>query len=113
MAVSPTDEPVGFALVSTSGDTVHLEEMDVHPSHARQGIGTALVQTVCDGRVEQGFAAVTLTTFRHLDWNAPFYARSGFVCLGDDEQTPALRERLQAEADLGLDQPNELQCNSN
>ena len=95
VAVLSTDEPVGFALVSTSGDTVHLEEMDVQPGHARQGIGTALVRTVCDWAREQGFAAVTLTTFRHLAWNVSFYARNGFVCLGDEEQTPALRQRLQ------------------
>ena len=95
VAVSPTDEPVAFALVSASGDTVHLEELDVHPSHARQGIGTALVRTVCDWARGQGFAAVTLTTFRHLAWNAPFYARNGFVCLGDEELTLALRQRLQ------------------
>ena len=102
MAVSSTDEPVGFALVSLHDDHVHLEEMDVHPSHARQGIGRALVQTVCDWAREQGFAAVTLTTFRHLAWNAPFYARFGFVSLSESELTPMLTKRLQSEAELGL-----------
>ena len=61
------------------------------------------MQTVCDWARERGFASVTLTTFRHLAWNAPFYARSGFAVLGDQELTPALRQRLQAEADMGLD----------
>ncbi len=102
VALSPENEPVGFAVATIEGSTVHLEEMDVHPAHARQGIGRALAQTVCDRAQEQGFETVTLTTFRHLAWNAPFYARLGFVSLGEHELTPLLRERLLGEADLGL-----------
>src|SRR5689334_19870467 len=41
------DEPVGFAhvLLLPSG-APHLEEMDVHPSHGRRGLGRALVTAV-------------------------------------------------------------------
>ena len=40
--------------------------------------------------------AVTLTTFRHLPWNAPFYQRLGFRILSSHERTPGLAEVLQA-----------------
>jgi GNAT superfamily N-acetyltransferase len=102
VALSPENKPAGFALTSLHDESVHLEEMDVHPMHARRGIGRALVQTICDRAREQGFETVTLTTFRHLAWNAPFYARLGFVSLDENEFTPMLRERLQCEAQVGL-----------
>jgi len=110
VAVSSTDEPVGFALVSVQDDTVHLEEMDVHSAHVRQGIGRALVQTICDRAREQGFEAVTLTTFRRLAWNAPFYARLGFVSLSESELTLMLTARQQNEAKLGLSNRTAMKC---
>ena len=67
-------------------------------------------ETVCGWARERGFASITLTTFRHLAWNAPFYARNGFVCLGDEELTPGLRQRLRTETGLGFDPKNELLC---
>ncbi len=102
IALSPKNEPVGFAWVTLHDINVHLEEMDVHPAHARQGIGRALVQAVCDRAQEQGIKTVTLTTFRHLAWNAPFYARLGFVSLSESELTLMLTARLKSEAELGL-----------
>src|SRR5262245_16039193 len=40
--------PVGFAhVVVLEADAAHLEEIDVHPDHARRGLGTKLVQHVC------------------------------------------------------------------
>jgi len=39
--------------------------------------------TVCDWAASVGHRFVTLTTFRDVPWNMPFYARLGFV------ETPA------------------------
>lgn len=74
------DAVVGFALVEmlTSG-LPHLEEVDVAPSHGRRGVGTALVRAVCDWASASGYAMLTLTTFRDVAWNMPFYARLGFA----------------------------------
>jgi len=42
------DVPVGFAHVEVlDADTVHLEEIDVDPDHARRGLGARLVMHVC------------------------------------------------------------------
>jgi GNAT superfamily N-acetyltransferase len=55
----------------------HLEEMDVLPEHAGQGLGAALIEAVCSWAHTRGFDAVTLSTFRDVPWNAPFYPRHG------------------------------------
>src|SRR6185312_2211439 len=69
------DLPVGFAQVEVLEPRVaHLKELDVDPEHGRRGIGTRLVMTVCDWATSAGYDFVTLTTFRHVRWNMPFYA---------------------------------------
>ena len=37
-----------------------------------------LVLQVCDWAAGNGYASVTLTTFRDVPWNMPFYERLGF-----------------------------------
>ena len=80
VALSPSSrgEPVGFALVELTDAGAHLEEMDVHPSHGRRGVGSALVRAVCAWAKTRGLREVTLTTYRDIPWNAPLYARLGF-----------------------------------
>jgi len=92
----------GFALASLSATCAYLDEMDVHPAHARRGIGRALVQAVADWARGRGLASLGLTTFAHLPWNAPFYARLGFVELNTDTLCPELSAALAHEAALGL-----------
>ena len=91
VALSPQRHPVGFALVEREGLQLHLEELDVHPQHGRRGIGGALVETVCAWARDCGYAEITLTTYRDIPWNGPFYAKLGFKVLGAAELTPALR----------------------
>jgi GNAT superfamily N-acetyltransferase len=103
VALSPGAEPVGFALVGPLDGALHLWEVDVHPEHGRRGIGAALVRRVLEWAREQGLPAVTLTTFGHLRWNAPFYQRLGFARLGPEELGPGLAAVLRREAEQGLD----------
>ena len=102
VALSPQLHPVGFALVEREGTWLHLEEIDVHPLHGRRGIGAALVETVCAWARDCGYAQITLTTYRDIPWNAPFYAKLGFEVLSVTELTAALRERVESEAARGL-----------
>jgi len=60
------------------------------------------VEATCRWAARQGLLAVTLTTFRHLPWNAPFYARRGFRVLSPDELGPGLRAALRGERAQGL-----------
>lgn len=98
------DAPVGFAHVDViDAGTAHLEELDVHPQHGRRGLGTQLVMAVCDWAASEELAAVTLTTFRDVPWNMPFYSRLGFEVVSPEELGPALRARVRSEAFRGLD----------
>ena len=101
VAVDVADRPIGFALALELEGHLHLEEMDVHPNRGRRGIGTALVRTVCAAAHQRG-QVVTLSTFRHVPWNAPFYAKLGFRELEDFELTPGLLQLREEEAQRGL-----------
>ena len=98
------DFPVGFAhAVVLEPGAVHLEEVDVEPEHGRRGLGRGLVEAVCVSAVAAGYCCVTLTTFRDLPWNMPFYVRLGFEVIPPDELSPALRAVLQDETRRGFD----------
>ncbi|WP_321476108.1 GNAT family N-acetyltransferase [uncultured Paludibaculum sp.] len=98
------NRPVGFALVKMIGSGLpHLEEIDVDPPHGRRGLGTALVRTVCDWAAASGSATLTLTTFRAVPWNLPFYARLGFVEVPFSTLSPELAAIVAEEAHRGLD----------
>jgi GNAT superfamily N-acetyltransferase len=73
----------GFACVEIVDGLAHLWQLAVHPEAGRQGRGRALVEAVFDWAVSNGYPAVTLTTFRDVPWNGPFYARLGFHPLDD------------------------------
>jgi GNAT superfamily N-acetyltransferase len=95
--------PVGFAHVERrEPDSAHLEEVDVHPLHGRRGLGTRLVQTICNWASQRAYRSVTLTTFRDVPWNMPFYLRLGFKEIPEPLLTPALRVILEDEARRGL-----------
>jgi len=98
------DLPVGFAHVKVSEPSVvHLQEIDVHPEHGRRGIGTQLVRTVCVWATANDYRNVTLTTFRDVPWNMPFYLRLGFEEVPSSELTPALVFLMNDEIRRGLD----------
>jgi predicted N-acetyltransferase YhbS len=59
--------------------------MDVDPANGQRGIGSALVETVCDWAQLQGYPAISLSTFRNLPWNACLYSRLGFRILDESE----------------------------
>lgn len=95
-------DPVGFALARDLDGHAHLEEIDVLPSHGRRGIGTALVRTVCGWAERRGDPGVTLTAFRAVPWNMPFYARLGFVEVPELEWGAGLVACVCAETARGL-----------
>ena len=97
------ETPVGFALVRMlAADLPHLDELDVEPAHGQQGLGTALVRAVCDWATISGYSTLTLTTFRGVPWNLPFYARLGFAEIPPDRVRPELAAVVSEEAKRGL-----------
>ncbi len=93
---------VGFAVATTIGDILHLEEIAVSPDFGRRGIGTALLQRVSDEAQKRKLASVTLTTFEDLPWNALFYEREGFQKLSPEKTGERLQYILDAEQRAGL-----------
>ena len=96
-------EVVGYAMVSVVDEEGHLDQVSVRPEHGRRGVGTALLEQARAWAVERGFHAMTLTTFRDVAWNGPYYAKLGFEPLAETDLGPALQAiRDQEQAD-GLD----------
>ena len=97
------DEPVAYLMADVVDGCLHVEQVSVHPGHARRGLGRALLDHAAGRAAADGIAALTLTTFADVPWNAPYYARCGFRILGDAEITPGLRTVRAHEIAFGLD----------
>ena len=88
---------LGVAATLPLDGNVHPEQLSVHPDHERRGIGSALLETVCAGAAVAGAARVTLTTFRDLPWNLPWYGARGFTVLPRREWGPGLLDLWEQE----------------
>ena len=83
-----TGEPVGFVWLDTeSGVDIGVAEIDVLPSWGRRGIGAALLEHACGWARASGYRRIMLGTLGDVPWNAPFYAKHGFVEV--DKHDPA------------------------
>lgn len=103
VAIDASRAPVGFAVASPLGGFLHLKELSVDPAHGRRGIGTALVAAVKRRAGEGGFDAVSLTTFRDVPFNAPFYRRLGFAELAVADAPHVLSACVARECPEGCD----------
>jgi GNAT superfamily N-acetyltransferase len=92
----------GVLLADVTGGALHIVELAVAAGQQQRGIGRALLDAARDHARAQGLAALTLTTFRHVAWNGPFYARYGFVELREDALDEHLARIVHAETARGL-----------
>jgi GNAT superfamily N-acetyltransferase len=99
---------VGFACASPAGGDLHLWQVAVRAEAQRRGIGRQLVVAVVEHGRSLGAARVTLTTFRQVRWNEPFYRSLGFRTLAPQELDERLTGVLAAEAATGI--PAERRC---
>jgi GNAT superfamily N-acetyltransferase len=102
VAVNCHETVVGYAIAREVDNTLYLQQIDVAPEHGRRGIGAALVKTVCDWATQQGYAIVSLSTFRDLPWNAPFYSKLGFRPVDEAELTTGFQQIRRKEFEAGL-----------
>lgn len=101
VAETPNLRLVGFLAADVVEARLHVLELDVHPSAQGQGVGRRLMQTaIAEGRA-MGLTGLSLTTFRDVAWNAPFYASLGFQVVAEPQG--ALAAFLAREATRGLD----------
>lgn len=101
-ALDVRGEVAGFAIACRIDGGLHLDEFDVHPAHQQRGIGAALVRAVRERAQRLGARRLTLTTFRHLRWNQPWYERLGFVAFEEQAIPSALRAIYEEEIARGL-----------
>ncbi len=94
------DQPVGFVLAEAHPSSLFIVELSVDLDWQGKGIGRQLIARVADCARKRGLTALTLTTFRDVPWNAPFYARLGFEMM--TRLTPELREKREEETAHGL-----------
>lgn len=103
VATDDADEPVAYLLVRVVDANAHIEQVSVHPRAARHGLGRELIDAATLWARAQQLEAVTLSTFRDVPWNRPYYERLGFRVVDDALLTPGLRALRADEASAGLD----------
>ena len=101
-------EVIGFAAATPIGRELHLDEISVLRTHQGKGIGAALLEALAVDARNSGFQAITLNTYRDIPWNAPFYARHGYVEVENFEGRPHLAQSLDSAVALGM--PRERRC---
>jgi GNAT superfamily N-acetyltransferase len=80
------DPPVGLCRIDAIGDGAHLEQLSVHPQHGRRGLGRSLLRAGIAWATAHGYPELTLTTYRDVAWNGPFYMSEGFVEIGPADE---------------------------
>ena len=102
VAEDSDDGVIGELRSEVFGDVLHIHELAVAKDSQRHGLGRRLIDVAAQAARSRGLKAITLTTFRHVAWNAPFYARYGFVELSDAQSDARLTQILRAEEGRGL-----------
>lgn len=102
VAVDCYDVAVGFLCGDEQGDDFQIWQLAVRHDLQGRGIGTALIAAAKDWAVARQMATLSLTTFRDIAWNAPFYAKLGFAFVADRDLPDRLRFILLKEAAAGL-----------
>ncbi len=83
---------VGFVLIRMRGTGLYLDQVSVHPDHGQKGIGRALVIRVLTEAEYRKLPHVSLSTFRDVAWNGPFYASLGFKEIKTEKLEPYMLE---------------------
>jgi GNAT superfamily N-acetyltransferase len=84
VADDATGAVVGFLAATRIGQRLHIDEFDVARPAQGRGLGRTLLGYVVEWARREGLASLSLTTFRSVPWNAPFYRSCGFEVWEDD-----------------------------
>ncbi len=104
--VAGDSAPAGFLAAEALGECLHILEMSVLPAAGGQGLGSHLLEAAAAAARARALRCLSLTTFAHLPWNAPWYQRRGFVAIAPPLAQAGpfahLGERLAQEQALGF-----------
>lgn len=102
VAVDQQDRVVGYAVTREVDRTLYLQEIDVVPAHGQRGLGSALVHYVRAWAKQSHYDVMSLSTFRDIPWNVPFYSKLGFRILDESELTAGFQQIRRQEDEAGL-----------
>ena len=72
------------------GPAAHIEQVSVHPNHAHQGIGRALIEKAASWAIAHGHHELTLTTYVDVPWNGPYVVSSSSAQRLEGADGPAI-----------------------
>jgi GNAT superfamily N-acetyltransferase len=98
VATDTDDVPVAYLLSALVDEAAHIEQVSVLAPSRGRAIGAALIDHLSAIAARDGRRWVTLTTFRDVPWNAPYYERLGFTTIGSGEYGPELAALVEVEA---------------
>ena len=93
---------VGFIMVIPLDRAAHIFEAAMLADFQGRGIGRQLVATAETYARGQGYAEMTLTTYRDVPWNTPFYERLGYAVFSPDADRPQLQALMADEVAQGF-----------
>jgi GNAT superfamily N-acetyltransferase len=108
VAQSPDGVLMGFLSAVEVDNELHIQELSVRQHFQGRGAGRKLLLTAVEHARDRELYGLTLTTFRDLLWNEPFYQRLGFETLSPAQLGSRLATVLNDEVAHGL--PGERRC---
>jgi GNAT superfamily N-acetyltransferase len=98
VAVDARDVPIAYLLNSVVDGWAHVDQVSVASAHAGRGLGAALIERLAAIALAEGRPGLSLTAFRDVPWNAPYYERLGFVVVEPADQGQELAALVAHEA---------------
>ncbi|MDQ0563641.1 GNAT superfamily N-acetyltransferase [Rhizobium mesoamericanum] len=103
VAADVSDRPVGFLAAEEIEGMLYVIELDVCRNWQRRGVGRHLMSAAIEMARTRQLSSLTLTTDRHVPFNAPFYSSLGFVLPSAEVLPRFLRKKLNYEVAVGMD----------
>ena len=97
------DYPVGFSGGEHIEGNFHLVEISVAQDFQGKGVGRALMERMEADVRREGYKSMTLTTYRSLAWNGPWYGRMGFMEVRAEDMGRTYLGILEGERQHGFD----------
>jgi GNAT superfamily N-acetyltransferase len=103
IAANRFDQPIGFVGGEYLNGNFHIVEISVAKEFQGKGVGKALMTAMVQQVSREGYKSVTLTTYKKLPWNAPWYSKMGFFEVNAQDMGREYLDILASEAQHGLD----------
>ena len=91
-------KPIGFTLCSLRDPDLYLDQISVDPAYGRRGLGGRLMVQILDLARKNNRTSLSLSTFRDIPWNGPYYAKFGFTELSRTALEPWMLDMEMAQA---------------